>query len=88
MVKETFKYLEINSGYVETLHTFHSRTPLPDPSLKEQITAPLQANASLQECLKRIALPVKTVNDLSACEGKADSGNFLNAKGRWKAYQA
>ena len=87
MVKETFKYLEIKLGYVETLNTFHSSTPLPDSSFKEQIAAPLQANTSLQECLERIALPVKTVNDLSACEGKADSGNFLNAE-RWKAYQA
>jgi hypothetical protein len=88
MVKEAFKYLEIKSVYVETLHTLNSTTPLPDPSLKEQIVAPLQANASLQESLERIALLVKTVNNLSASGGKVDLGNFFNGEGRWKAYKA
>ena len=37
---------------------------LPDTSLKQQVTAALETDASLQECLQRVALPVQAVDDV------------------------
>ena len=37
---------------------------LPDTSLKQQVAAALETDASLQECLQRIALPVQAVDDV------------------------
>lgn len=42
------------------------RHHLPDPGVKQQIGVALQANASLEETLEGVALPVETVDDLSA----------------------
>ena len=51
-------------------HFFYSRRAvagrLPDPGLKEQVGVALETNAGLEEALERVALPVETVDDLSA----------------------
>jgi len=38
----------------------------PNSGLKKQVRIPFQANTSLEEALKRITLPVKTVDDIRA----------------------
>lgn len=43
-----------------------SDSNLPDPGLKQQITASFQANACLQESLQRVPLPVERVDDVRA----------------------
>lgn len=40
------------------------RRALPNPSLKQQVSIGFQTNASLEEALKSIALPVEAVDDV------------------------
>jgi len=42
------------------------RKPLPDPSVKQKVTVGFQADASLQERLESVALPVQAVDDLGS----------------------
>jgi len=46
---------------------------LPNPGLEEQVGVTLQADASFEEALKGIALPVETVDDLSAWESSSQA---------------
>ena len=46
---------------------------LPNPSLEEQVGVTLQADASLEEALKGIALPVETVDDFSAWKSSSQA---------------
>lgn len=60
---ETYsRYQEASAFYSRCVVAGH----LPNPGLEEQVGVALEANARLEEALKRVALPVETVDDLSS----------------------